>query len=120
MNMGVDEPGKYKFSRSINYRGVRWRRNIAIDTRDGFAFAIDISGVALAGSNDFSVLDQQRHKLQFNREWTRMNTNGGEKPRPTADGRRFTQIRWGSFVQVSKIWPSLGVGWSIAFLNARR
>src|ERR1700749_4880806 len=83
VNVRVDESGEDKFSRSINYRGVRRRRNIAIDARDGFAFAIDISGVALTGSNDFSVLDQQRHRLN-NREWTRILTaNGHEWARKT-------------------------------------
>ena len=102
MNVGIYESGEDESSGSVNHRSARGRGNVAIDAGDGFVFAIDIGLVALAGSNDLSVLDQQGHKLDLennrewtrinsDREWTRIDTNRGknqDEPQIDADLRR--------------------------------
>ncbi len=61
VDVRVDEAGEDEFPVRVNHLRARRRRDVAVDARDGIAFAPDVGGVAFAGGDDVTVFNQQAH-----------------------------------------------------------
>ena len=59
--MRINETGEDQLAPGVNHLRAFRRCDIAINPRDGFAFAENIRDIAFAGRYDFTVFDYETH-----------------------------------------------------------
>jgi hypothetical protein len=61
VDVRIDEAGEDELAAGVDHFRTSGRRNVPVDARDRFAFAVDVRHVTLAGRDDLTVLDEQTH-----------------------------------------------------------